>query len=185
MRTLIYAPEKSSWHYAWKILAGSLLIAIVAAALLLGLLAIGMMAEDFTWLAICGSILVTVLTITAAVRLGIRLEKSKHVYWVDETGRIFRLDTNMRFRMDAASCRYNGMGRMVKEFHQWVSRMDRVPEEAPEIVAVKKISQRAKGWKIQCIQEIRGRRRRYGFFLGADWIRANSLVSALSNLDRQ
>ena len=184
MKILAYGPEKTKGQYLRKMILPILGIAAADFVLLFFSMVLVVISEKLLWLTVTGIISILVLSLIAAIWLGIHLEKEKHVYWIDESLRVFRLDSGVRFLENPESCRGGTLDQQVKEFRQWAESQDQIPVYAPEIVKVTRMVETGKGLEVTFLEKRRKRKRlrKRRITVSLDWINWNRLILALQRL---
>ena len=182
MKILAYPPEKSKQQYRMKIILPILSIAGAAFVLLTASMFPVVISEDLRWLTTAGIISTLVLSLAAAIFLGIQIEKEKHVYWIDENGRVFRLDSGIRFLEHPEDCRGGSLSWQVREFRAWAESLDRVPRYAPQILEVTRMKQENGGWQVFYREKWEKKVRKRRIFISPYWTQGQQLIHALENL---
>ena len=182
MKILAYGPEKSAREYRMKMLLPILGISGAAFVLLTASMVPVVVSEELRWLTTAGILSTLVLSLAAAIFLGVQSEKEKHVYWIDENQRIFRLDSGIRFLEDPASCRAGSLSWQVKDFRAWAESLDQVPLYAPEILKVTRMEQFSVGWQVIYVEKQGKKTRKRRITISPYWIQGHELIKALQNL---
>ena len=182
MKILAYGPEKSKGQYRMKILLPILGIVAADFVLLTASMVLAVVSEEMGWLATAGIICTLVLSPAAAIFLGIQLEKEKHVYWIDENHRVFRLDSGIRFLENPDSCRSGSLSWQVREFRTWAESLDQVPRYAPQILEVTRMERISGGWQVTYGEKHGKKTKKRRIFISPYWIHGQELIRALQNL---
>lgn len=139
-------------------------------------------SEELRWLSTAGIVSTLVLSLAAAIFLGIQIEKEKHVYWIDENRQVFRLDSGIRFLEDPESCRAGSLSWQVRDFRAWAESLDRVPRYAPKILEVTRMEQFSDGWRVIYLEKCEKKIRKRRIVISPYWIQGQELIKALQIL---